>query len=668
MRRTRAQDNSTTLATPIDTATGGYYTAGPPATVFSVDDANIIQEELVALATVKGASLDTAGTTTNQCAKAVESPANLITGSSDGTDANISSVWTNGIFAATSSMAGSDSTTVCAILASSFSKVYNTGTAIVGGRLNTGSGENCTVIGGLRNIVHGDNSAIVGGNDNLLTGTTSFIGGGAENKINATANRAAIIGGYQNRIGPVSHATVLGGNTNFNSGTNSHIIGGRDNTINENGNYAGILGGLYNFITGTEAEASDYSEIIGGQYNEIKAAGNSVIGGGVLNQMSGNSSAIMGARRSKVGNTTGSAILGGYFNTASADYAVVIGGTYNSVSDSFGANSVIAGGVGNKVGGGNNDACFIGGGQFNTCSTYYAAVIGGNNNIAEGQAAIVMGSSVCTASNGASVLSSFSCSAIRTYAVIIGSQYSHIPATASVDSVVMLASRRCNSDLAGTEEAYMTVGGYSAGTADVAPSWKIESNGGTLHATNTAVQALDYAELFPNLDLFKHLPGRLLTRKGKGAKLAKTGDSILGVVSVCPNIIGGSDTLGWAEQWVKDEWGATIWEEVDEISERNGITYSRKVKVRKKNPKYDSSMKHTPRTKRPDEWTVVGLLGQIRVAIDETVREDDYVVSGPDGIGTKSDIPGKGRPVECMEIEVPFDPILGYGIALCLVG
>lgn len=83
---------------------------------------------------------------------------------------------------------------------------------------------------------------------------------------------------------------------------------------------------------------------------------------------------------------------------------------------------------------------------------------------------------------------------------------------------------------------------------------------------------------------------------------------------------------------------------------------------------YDARRDFTPRRDRPDEWTCVGLVGQVRVRIDASVSVDDLIATGPDGIGTKAKKEPKGRPVECMEIVSPFDAARGYGVALCLVG
>ncbi len=91
----------------------------------------------------------------------------------------------------------------------------------------------------------------------------------------------------------------------------------------------------------------------------------------------------------------------------------------------------------------------------------------------------------------------------------------------------------------------------------------------------------------------------------------------------------------------------------------------------KRNPDYDPKRTHVPRAQRPDEYTCVGLLGQLRVAVDASVREGDDVVAGGAGVGSRwsFDSPGTGRgaTIECMEIVMAFDEAKGYAVALCLV-
>ena len=85
---------------------------------------------------------------------------------------------------------------------------------------------------------------------------------------------------------------------------------------------------------------------------------------------------------------------------------------------------------------------------------------------------------------------------------------------------------------------------------------------------------------------------------------------------------------------------------------------------------HDPSREWVPRLDRPDEWTCVGLLGQLLVRVDETVGADDWIeASDVPGVGRK----GKGQPkdggarVECMEVVGPFDAARGYAIARCVV-
>jgi len=90
--------------------------------------------------------------------------------------------------------------------------------------------------------------------------------------------------------------------------------------------------------------------------------------------------------------------------------------------------------------------------------------------------------------------------------------------------------------------------------------------------------------------------------------------------------------------------------------------------VRKTNPKWNPAQTQVPRSQRPDEWSVVGLIGQLRLAIDATVEDGDDIIAGKDGLGTKGDwTVRRGAQVEVMEIEVPYSKKKGYGVALVFV-
>lgn len=304
------------------------------------------------------------------------------------------------------------------------------------------------------------------------------------------------------------------------------------------------------------------------------------------------------------------------------------------------------------------------------------------------------------------------------YSAVIGSESSDVAAASGTQPAfaVLLGSYQCNigsgaaSGLAARQ--YIVTGGYSG-----APSWRIESNGGTMRSTAAhTTSGLDYAELFENGDGAAHAPGRLLSRKGKCGHLAQSGDRILGVVSVCPTVVGGDDGLAWSGRYERDEWGAVIWEDVEverQIEDREAVEAYKdrraqiqasireaesleekralaellaalqkpaKVTVRemtrqmRTSPKWDPTREQVPRSERPDQWTVVGLLGQIRISIGEGVSEGDALMPGVDGVGVTATreylmegIVRGGARVEVMEITSPFDAARGYGIALCLV-
>ena len=85
---------------------------------------------------------------------------------------------------------------------------------------------------------------------------------------------------------------------------------------------------------------------------------------------------------------------------------------------------------------------------------------------------------------------------------------------------------------------------------------------------------------------------------------------------------------------------------------------------------YEPGREYVPRSDRPDEWTCVGLLGQLLVRVDASVEADAWVeASDVAGVGRKAKGPPKdgGARVECMEIVSAFDAGRGFAIAKCMV-
>lgn len=88
----------------------------------------------------------------------------------------------------------------------------------------------------------------------------------------------------------------------------------------------------------------------------------------------------------------------------------------------------------------------------------------------------------------------------------------------------------------------------------------------------------------------------------------------------------------------------------------------------KENDQYDPTQVNVPRSARPDEWTCVGLMGQLRVLVGADVAQamdsagdDDVIYVAADG--SLSDVPTR---LECMVIRTPYNAADGYAIALCL--
>lgn len=694
MRRTRATDNAGSKPAKSDSASGGYYTSGPPATVFSADDANMFQEELVAIAGLKGVSLDTTGANDHQCADALEGVKAIEAKNVEAT--GVDSYWSMAVIASDDAEVGEDDDGAehCLVAAAQDCKAKGFESAAIASYGMRAIGDNSTVLASKRasgyGAVTGDQSAIIAAS--YASGSSDLVQGDA----------SAVIGGAGNTIS-LDQSVIAGGNGNANDGSQSFIGGGNSNHL-DGSDKSAIVGGLSNELISVEQGAA-----VGGSYNSIE------------------------------------------YTSHGATNSVVVGGNHNTIADA--EDAIIAGGDNNRIG------------------------------------------SACDG------------------AAIIGSQYARVDSNANC---VVLGSRHVDTDLSGTDAAnYSVVGGYDA-TTDQKPSWAIQSNGGVIYATNTTVQGVDYAELIPNKDGVRHLPGRLLCFDGRGVRLARAGDECEGVVSVHPTVLGGSDELGWAKTYKRDRWGAFETEVVEEISVRPpdrsasreaesrrqaaarawdsaqselaraevehvraqarvsgaGETLtlavadlvereahaearaqalaeagkirkilrgsslerlaaraaaaandarntaasaraeleseasrlaaagaaleaaraavmatpsepdlsdldllpravSRMVTQRAVNPALDRKMAkaHVPRTRRPDEWTAMGVLGQMRVAVDQTVRAGSFVVPGAEpGIGTHADRRGEGIRIKVLEIESPFDESEGCAVAYCWVG
>ena len=118
---------------------------------------------------------------------------------------------------------------------------------------------------------------------------------------------------------------------------------------------------------------------------------------------------------------------------------------------------------------------------------------------------------------------------------------------------------------------------------------------------------------------------------------AQAGDTVIGVVSANPAMIGDAAELEWNQKYLKDEFGRTITESYYcwEWTDSEGKTHSRfsfddcrdvpanairhDTDAQRSdltrpvlNPAFDPNSKYVPRSQRP-EWDPVGLVGKLRI-------------------------------------------------------
>ena len=192
--------------------------------------------------------------------------------------------------------------------------------------------------------------------------------------------------------------------------------------------------------------------------------------------------------------------------------------------------------------------------------------------------------------------------------------------------------------------------------SDANRKWELSSTTGDItHTGQLRTSFADFAEYFENQE-FGTIPlGTLVSLVGDKVLPSSKDDEVLGVVSGSAGIALGDSPFSWQGRYVVGEFGEPVFESI--INE-DGT----EVVVPKENPDYDDDQVQIARSKRPDEWTLVGLLGQVYVRVDDTVSPGSYVSSGGDGIGTSSE---SVTNIRVMRITKKFDG--EYGIAYCLI-
>jgi hypothetical protein len=271
------------------------------------------------------------------------------------------------------------------------------------------SGMNVQVVSG-----SGKTDGAVNGNGNLIIGYDEAASGakrtGSHNLVlgrgQSFSSWGAVLAGEHNASS--AHGSLLAGSGNTGSGADASVTGGTGNRAGQP--YSSVTGGVSNFATvrygsvtgggcntagpgeirGSDTcnfpNTGDFAAVTGGVYNLAQAAGGSITGGGV---------------NKTTGGSNGS-ITGGQFNTVSGPYAAIAGGAHNRASSVW---SVVAGGACGIAGlgahddsqdcnpSGGKDGWFaaVAGGERNVASAFGAVVSGGHGNTADGREAAISG-------------------------------------------------------------------------------------------------------------------------------------------------------------------------------------------------------------------------------------------------------------------------------------
>jgi hypothetical protein len=148
----------------------------------------------------------------------------------------------------------------------------------------------------------------------------------------------------------------------------------------------------------------------------------------------------------------------------------------------------------------------------------------------------------------------------------------------------------------------------------------------------------DYAEYFEwkdgNIE-YEDRIGYAVTLDGNKIIKANSNDEVLGIISGNYSFLGDNPEWEWQGKYLKDNFGRTIYEEVEEFDDETGefIGMTKQPKI---NPDYDESQQYIRRSERP-EWDVVGMLGKIHARDDGTCELNKYAKVKENGILTSSD-------------------------------
>ena len=199
--------------------------------------------------------------------------------------------------------------------------------------------------------------------------------------------------------------------------------------------------------------------------------------------------------------------------------------------------------------------------------------------------------------------------------------------------------------------------GTTAVPAKANRTWDINSLTGAIRsAAGVTTGALaDYGEYVENLKKGIIPPGTPIVIDAGKARAAAADEPIDGIVSCTAGILLNDSLYAWQGRYLTDDWGRVQYEDIPDptwepyVAGPDGTRIANPnprgtVRAPKVNPEYDPTRENVPRSERPEEWTLVGMLGQIRVRLDPKAKAKvgDWLKAG-DGVCVPSTDPTRIR-------------------------
>lgn len=563
------------------------------------------------------------------------------------------------------------------------------------------SGVNSAVIASAASTASGPSSSVLSSSSSTATATWSTVTSAFNG--NATANYAMVMGsqnatasGVKSLVAASSDSTALGENAvvigsksaSIAAGARSAVIASNVSSTSTSGIEAAVIAsdssqanGANSVVLGSEggAASGSRSAVIS---SKTATATNfySVVLGSLNSNSTGIRAAVMSSEGSTANGHDSAIIASNASSTSTAGFYSAVLASDNSQAN--GANSVVTASYDVQTLGVRSVVIASDSSQANGANS---VVLGLTNGIATGDNAAVIASDNVNAKGGRSTVIACNSSVVEafSYGVTLGGVY--LSANAEGAGVFTSRATKNSTD-------YSLAFGYHATNTTAATanqSIRLESNGGVgRFAGGTTTSGFDYAEFFENLNTGTIEAGTVVTLEGDKVRKAEEGEYILGVVSKTYGVLGNSADFAWVSRFLKDDFGGYITEdkeiitvggeellvetltsstrEEDTISltledeEGNIASEEFKISIRKdkvENPEYKEQA-YTSRSDRPEEYTIVGMLGQLYVRVYEDITAP-FVSS--DGLNSETD-----TALRVMKTTSAFDPEKGYGVCFCV--